>query len=113
MAGIPPMAGFFAKFTVLQQIMFSQSYYISVIYVIFSVVAAYYYLKVIKVIYFDETKDIIEINNSKTMKVIILTGVIFNFFFIVFWSDISNYINSNLSNYLANYQVTEVLTQIR
>ncbi len=113
MAGIPPMAGFFAKFTVLETIILSQSYYISIVYVLFSVIAAYYYLKVIKVIYFDETKDIIEIHNSRGMRLIILAGVIFNFFFIVFWSDISNYINNNLSNYLGDYQITKLLTEIR
>jgi NADH-quinone oxidoreductase subunit N len=57
MAGIPPMVGFYAKLSVLQSLMVSgQSFYIglAIFAVIMSLVGAFYYLRVIKVMYFDE-----------------------------------------------------------
>jgi NADH-quinone oxidoreductase subunit N len=57
MAGIPPMVGFYAKLSVLQSLMVSgQSFYIglAIFAVIMSLIGAFYYLRVIKVMYFDE-----------------------------------------------------------
>ena len=52
--GIPPFAGFFAKLYVLQAAMQANLIALSVIAVVASVVAAYYYLRLIKIMYFDE-----------------------------------------------------------
>jgi NADH-quinone oxidoreductase subunit N len=57
MAGIPPMVGFYAKLSVLQSLMVSgQSFYIglAIFAVIMSLIGAFYYLRVVKVMYFDE-----------------------------------------------------------
>ncbi|WP_339045649.1 NADH-quinone oxidoreductase subunit N [Candidatus Mesenet endosymbiont of Agriotes lineatus] len=56
MAGIPPIAGFFSKFYVLSSLIKFGFINLSVVLIILSVVACYYYLRVIKVIYFDEGK---------------------------------------------------------
>ncbi|WP_339047373.1 NADH-quinone oxidoreductase subunit N [Candidatus Mesenet endosymbiont of Phosphuga atrata] len=56
MAGIPPIAGFFSKFYVLLSLIKFGFINLSIILIILSVVACYYYLRVIKVIYFDEGK---------------------------------------------------------
>jgi NADH-quinone oxidoreductase subunit N len=54
MSGIPPMAGFFGKFMVFEAAMQSGLYGLGVIGVLSSVVAAYYYLRIIKTMFFDE-----------------------------------------------------------
>ncbi|HEY0568900.1 MAG TPA: NADH-quinone oxidoreductase subunit N, partial [Xanthobacteraceae bacterium] len=54
MAGIPPLAGFFAKFYVFLAAIQAGLYTLAVIGVITSVVGAYYYLAIVKVMYFDE-----------------------------------------------------------
>jgi NADH-quinone oxidoreductase subunit N len=54
LAGIPPLAGFFAKFYVFLAAMQAGLYVLSVIGVLASVVGAFYYLRIIKIMYFDE-----------------------------------------------------------
>src|SRR4029453_16102243 len=54
MAGIPPAAGFFAKLFVFQAAIEAHLYSLAVLGVLASVVGAYYYLRIIKVMYFDE-----------------------------------------------------------
>jgi len=57
MAGIPPLAGFFAKFYVFLAAIKAGLYVLAVIGVLASVVGAYYYLAIIKVMYFDEPAE--------------------------------------------------------
>jgi NADH-quinone oxidoreductase subunit N len=57
MAGIPPLAGFFGKLYVFLPAISAGLYTLAVIGVLASVIAAYYYLRIIKVMYFDELKE--------------------------------------------------------
>ena len=57
MAGIPPFAGFFSKFYVLKLAVSSEHLLLAIIAVISSAIAAFYYLRVIKVMYFDEASN--------------------------------------------------------
>jgi NADH-quinone oxidoreductase subunit N len=57
LAGIPPMVGFYAKLSVLQAVIGTHQYWLAVVAVLFSLVGAFYYLRVIKVMYFDEPAD--------------------------------------------------------
>jgi NADH-quinone oxidoreductase subunit N len=54
MAGIPPLAGFFAKIYVFLAAIDAQLYALAVIGVVTSVVGAYYYIRIVKLMYFDE-----------------------------------------------------------
>ena len=54
MAGIPPLAGFFGKFYIFLAAIEAGLYALAVIGVLTSVVAAFYYLRIVKVMYFDE-----------------------------------------------------------
>ena len=56
LAGIPPMAGFFAKFYVFMTIIELEMYAFAVVALITTVVSAFYYLRLIKIIYFDKPK---------------------------------------------------------
>ena len=57
MAGIPPLAGFFAKLYVFLAVIEAGMYTLAVIGVLSSVVAAVYYLRIVKIMYFDEEGD--------------------------------------------------------
>ena len=54
LAGIPPLAGFFAKFYVFAAAIQAKLVALAVIGVVTSVVGAYYYLRIVKVMYFDD-----------------------------------------------------------
>ena len=54
LAGIPPLAGFFAKFYVFAAAMKADLYGLAIIGVLISAIGAYYYLRIVKVMYFDE-----------------------------------------------------------
>lgn len=60
MAGIPPFAGFYGKMFVFLSAMQAELYILAVVGVLTSVVAAFYYLKIIKLMYFDEPEQGIE-----------------------------------------------------
>jgi NADH-quinone oxidoreductase subunit N len=57
LAGIPPMVGFYAKLSVLQALLQTGHIWLVVVAVVFSLVGAYYYIRVIKVMYFEEPSD--------------------------------------------------------
>ncbi|MER0216655.1 MAG: NADH-quinone oxidoreductase subunit NuoN [Nitrosomonas sp.] len=54
LAGIPPMIGFYAKFAVLQAVVNAGYVWLAVAAVLFSLIGAFYYLRIIKLMYFDE-----------------------------------------------------------
>jgi NADH-quinone oxidoreductase subunit N len=57
MAGVPPLLGFYAKFAVLAAVMDVGRTWLAVAGVLFSVIGAFYYLRVVKLMYFDEPVD--------------------------------------------------------
>ncbi len=65
MAGVPPLLGFWAKWSVLLQVVQAGYIWLAVYAVIFSVIGAFYYLRVIKLMYFDKPGRNIEINTSQ------------------------------------------------
>ena len=57
LAGIPPMAGFFAKFYIFMSVIEESMYFLAIVGLVTTVVSAFYYLKIIKIIYFDSPKE--------------------------------------------------------
>ena len=57
LAGIPPLAGFFAKFYIFKSVIEQSMYFLAIVGLLSTVIAAFYYLRIIKVIYFDEQKE--------------------------------------------------------
>ncbi len=57
MAGIPPMVGFFAKLMVLKAVIEAGMLWLAVVAVVFAVIGAFYYLRVVKYMYFDEPES--------------------------------------------------------
>jgi NADH-quinone oxidoreductase subunit N len=56
LAGIPPMAGFFAKFYVFMAVVESGMFTLAAIGLVTTVVSAFYYIRIIKIMYFDDPK---------------------------------------------------------
>ena len=81
MAGIPPLGGFFGKFYVFVAAMNAELYTLAVIGVLASVVGAFYYLRIIKIMYFDEPAESFEAPMAMEMRAIIgLCGIFVVFF---------------------------------
>lgn len=57
LAGLPPMVGFYAKLSVLQAVFATGQIWLTLFAVLFSLIGAYYYLRIIKLMYFDEAVD--------------------------------------------------------
>lgn len=57
LAGLPPMVGFYAKLSVLQAVFTTGQIWLALFAVLFSLIGAYYYLRIIKLMYFDEAVD--------------------------------------------------------
>lgn len=83
MAGIPPLAGFFAKFYVFLAAIEAGLYVLTVVGLLTSVVGAYYYLRIVKLMYFDEPAEAFDRAPGREITVIVtVTGLITVFFFI-------------------------------
>ena len=76
MAGVPPFVGFWAKLAVLQEVVASGLVWLAVVAVIFSIIGAFYYLRVIKIMYFDESEDDTPLMCSVDMRAMITTNSI-------------------------------------
>jgi NADH-quinone oxidoreductase subunit N len=71
MAGVPPTAGFFAKFMVIQSVVNAGMAWLAVAAVLFSVIGAFYYLRVVKLMYFDAPTDTAPIRASGDMQLVL------------------------------------------
>ena len=83
LAGIPPLAGFFAKFYIFMAVIEANMYTLAIIGLITTVVSAFYYLRIIKIVYFDKPKTPFEENYDFGLKVIlILTSIMILIYFL-------------------------------
>ena len=83
LAGIPPLAGFFAKFYVFMAAIESNMYFLAIVGLVTTVVSAFYYLNIIKIIYFDKfNKPFDQIKNFGIYGTIILSCFILVTFFL-------------------------------
>jgi len=77
MAGIPPMVGFYAKLAVIKSIVNADLLSVAVIAVLMSVIGAYYYLRMIKVMYFDSPVVEHEIHAPKDLCIMLSSNALF------------------------------------
>ena len=98
MAGIPPFIGFFGKFYVFIAAIESQLYFLAILGVLASVISAFYYLRIIKGMYFDEASntDLFDFTINNHSK-IILTVVMFIITFFILYPSILSDISSRIS----------------
>ena len=82
LAGIPPLGGFFAKFYVFSAVLEQKMYALSIIGLLTTVISAFYYLKIIKIIYFDDsaiTFDAVK-NKKAQASIFISCSILLTFF---------------------------------
>lgn len=71
MAGVPPFLGFWSKWFVLKELVASGFVELAAIAVLFSIIGAYYYLRIIKLMYFDKPDSMTAIKSSKQMRFVL------------------------------------------
>jgi len=71
MAGVPPTLGFYAKLSVLQAVVNTNHTWLAVVAIIFSIIGAFYYLRIIKLMYFDKPVIDQPFESSTDMKVVL------------------------------------------
>ena len=77
LAGIPPLFGFWAKFVVFQAAMQAHLVVLSAIAIAASVIGAYYYLKVVKVLYFDDAIDAVHGRDEPANRALLFASSVF------------------------------------
>ncbi len=96
LAGIPPLAGFFAKFYIFMAVIESEMYTLAIVGLVTTVVSAFYYIRIIKVMYFDEPKKPFERNiDYRVHGPILISCILLVSFFL--YPSILNEIVSNIS----------------
>lgn len=100
MAGIPPLMGFYAKFAVLKALVISEYSWatgLAVFAVIMSLIGAFYYLRVVKTMYFDEASDQSEVSDSLGMKWVLSLNTLLLLVWGIFPSTLTKWIETALS----------------
>jgi len=96
LAGIPPLAGFFAKFYIFMAVIESGMYTLAIVGLVATVVSAFYYIRIIKIMYFDEPKKPFEkFTDYRIYGPIVLSCILLLSFFL--YPSILNEIVSNIS----------------
>ena len=94
LAGIPPLGGFFAKFYIFTAVLEKQMYFLAIIGLLTTVISAYYYLRIIKTIYFDESVITLDEVKNKSAKVTILISCSILLTFFLYPSFLNIIVNS-------------------
>jgi NADH-quinone oxidoreductase subunit N len=79
LAGLPPFIGFWAKLGVIQAVLGVNYTWLAVVAVLFSVVGAFFYLRIVKLMYFDEPSDATVIGGSVLMRTVLSANALLAF----------------------------------
>ncbi len=93
LAGIPPLAGFFAKFYVFLAVIEQSMYFLAIVGLLATVVAAFYYLRIIKIIYFDPEKEEYETSHNLGLKITLAISTIFILAYFIYPSSITDIVS--------------------
>ena len=94
LAGIPPLAGFFAKFYIFKSVIEQSMYFLAIVGLLSTVIAAFYYLRIIKVIYFDEQKEKYDTDHSNWLKVSLTLSTLLILLYFIFPSRLLEIVSS-------------------
>jgi NADH-quinone oxidoreductase subunit N len=98
LAGIPPLAGFFAKFYIFMSVIESGMYTLAIVGLLSTVISAFYYLRIIKIIYFDDAnKHFDQIKNLG-----IFTTLLFSSFLLITFFVYPSFLNSIVETLVIN-----------
>ena len=88
LAGIPPLAGFFAKFYIFKSVIEQSMYFLAIVGLLSTVVAAFYYLRIIKIVYFDPEKEKFDEDHSPWLKFSLTFSTILILLYFIFPSQL-------------------------
>ena len=88
LAGIPPLAGFFAKFYIFTAVIEQSMYFLAIVGLLSTVIAAFYYLRIIKIIYFDKEKEKYDSDHSVWLKFSLTFSTILILLYFIFPSQL-------------------------
>ncbi len=94
LAGVPPLGGFFAKFYVFVSVLEQQMYALAIIGLLTTVMSAFYYLRIIKTIYFDDNSTSFEPSKNKIAQISILASCVILVTFFLYPSILNNIVTS-------------------
>ncbi len=93
LAGIPPLAGFFAKFYIFMAVIEEAMYFLAIVGLLSTVIAAFYYLRIIKIIYFDPEKEKYETNHHIGLKFTLAVSTIFILAYFIYPSGLTELVS--------------------
>ena len=88
LAGIPPLAGFFAKFYIFKSVLEQSMYFLAIVGLLSTVVAAFYYLRIIKIMYFDKEKEKYDMDHSIWLKFSLTASTLLILMYFIFPSQL-------------------------
>ena len=88
LAGIPPLAGFFAKFYIFKSVLEQSMYFLAIVGLLSTVVAAFYYLRIIKIMYFDKEKEKYDTDHNLWLKFSLTASTLLILIYFVFPSQL-------------------------
>ena len=88
LAGIPPLAGFFAKFYIFKSVIEQSMYFLAIVGLLSTVIAAFYYLRIIKIMYFDEEKERYDTDHSMWLKFSLTVSTLLILMYFIFPSQL-------------------------
>ena len=88
LAGIPPLAGFFAKFYIFKSVLEQSMYFLAIVGLLSTVIAAFYYLRIIKIMYFDKEKEKYDTDHSLWLKFSLTASTLIILIYFVFPSQL-------------------------
>ena len=88
LAGIPPLAGFFAKFYIFKSVLEQSMFFLAIVGLLSTVIAAFYYLRIIKIMYFDKEKEKYDTDHSLWLKFSLTISTILILIYFIFPSQL-------------------------
>ena len=98
LAGIPPLAGFFAKFYIFKAVLEQNMYALAIIGLLTTVISAFYYLRIIKTIYFEDKSIAFDNVNNKVVQFTIFLSCTILISFFLYPSILNNIVNTLFFN---------------
>ena len=94
LAGIPPLAGFFAKFYIFMSVIEAKMYVLAIIGLLTTVISAFYYLRIIKIIYFDKPRKPFDESYDWGLKVPLILSSMLILIYFIYPSILTNIVSS-------------------
>ena len=88
LAGIPPLAGFFAKFYIFKAVIEQSMYFLAIVGLLSTVIAAFYYLRIIKIMYFDKVIEKYDTDHSLWLKFSLTASTLLILIYFIFPSEL-------------------------